>query len=131
MKALRLTILAMTVLLSFNSCSKDDSNKTNATIKVTDSKGPVSGIVVYVYEETQWSVIGDDPQFAQGQASTNSDGVATFSNLEYNLVFNGINNNQNTMRFSAHYTINGVKKTKVTAITFSKGDSKTGSLYLN
>ena len=45
--------------------------------------------------------------------------------------FNEINNYQNTFRFSAHYTVGGISKTKVVAITFNKGDNKTETLTLN
>ena len=135
MKSILKSVLALTLVLSLNSCSKDDdaatTAMTNAKITVTDANGRVSGMVVYVYDETTWEVIGDDPIFAEGQASTDEQGIATFSNLEYPTTFNDINNNQNTMRFSAHYSLNGVEKTKVTAITFTKGESKTGTLLLN
>src|SRR5690606_6713290 len=100
-----------TLVLTATSCSNDDdstSSKTNAKINLTSASGSVSGITVYVYDETTWEVTGDNPLFADGQAASNDEGVATFSNLEYPNVFNDINNNQNTMRFSAHYSRNGV-----------------------
>ena len=133
MNFIKKTFLALTVLVALNACSNDDdaASKTNAKITVTSANGPVSDMVVYVYDETTWEVIGEDPLFAQGQAATNSEGVATFSNLEYPTAFIDVNNNQNTMRFSAHYTINGVDKVKFIPITFTKGDSKTGTLVLN
>ena len=86
---------------------------------------------MYVYDEDKWEMMGDSPNMATGQAASDENGVARFSNLEYPTVFNQINNNQNTMRFSAHYSLNGVNKTKVKAITFSKGDSKSTTLYLD
>ena len=46
-------------------------------------------------------------------------------------VFNDLNNNQNNFRFSAHYTLNGTSKKKVTAITFNKGEQKTATIILD
>ncbi len=133
MKTLLKTALALTLFLSLSSCSKDEvpATVTNAKIMVIDSNGPVSGMVVYVYDETTWNVIGDDILFAKGQAVTDAIGQAIFPNVEYTTAFNDINNNQNTMRFSAHYTKDGVEKTKVTAISFTKGESKTGTILLD
>ncbi|SHG63377.1 hypothetical protein SAMN05444372_10840 [Flavobacterium micromati] len=135
MKFFLKSVVAVALILSLNSCSKDDDestdSKTNAKITVTDANGPVSGMVVYVYDQSTWGVIGDEPNFANGQVSTDKQGIATFSNLEYTNIFNEINNNQNNMRFSAHYSLKGVKKTKVITITFNKGESKTGALLLN
>jgi len=132
-----LNLLALAVVLAFSSCKKDEKDEptpktvTNAKITLNSANGPVEGITVYVYDEDKWEIMGDSPNMATGQAASDENGVARFSNLEYPTVFNQINNNQNTMRFSAHYSLNGVNKTKVKAITFSKGDSKSSSLYLD
>ena len=134
MNLIKKSVFALGLLATLSACSGDDSTeaaKTSATITVTSAQGPVANMVVYVYDETQWSVIGDNPNFAQGQASTDEQGNATFSNLEYPAVFHDINNHQNTMRFSAHYALNNVQKTKVVAITFNKGEQKTGMLHLD
>ena len=129
-------LLAITMSIAFISCSKkDDSTTTSvtkATIVLTTSAGkPASGITVYAFDQDKWTVIGDDPLFANGSAASDSSGKAIFSNIEYSNVFTTINNNQNTFRFSAHYTISGVNKTKVTAVTFTKGEQKTVNLQLN
>lgn len=118
-------------------CSSDDdsgSNDTVTSIELTleDTNGdPVSGIVVYAYDEDTWSVIGDDPQFADFQASSDSNGVATFSNLTTDLNFSELNNFTQTFRFSAYYTINGNETNKVTAISFNRGDDKTQTVTLD
>lgn len=131
------TLIALVCILAISSCKKDEKEDpqpqtvTNAKITLTSANGPVEGIVVYVYDEDKWEVMGDSPNMASGQAASNSEGVARFSNLEYPTVFNTINNNQNTMRFSAHYSLNDVNKTKVKAITFQKGDSKSATLHLD
>ena len=119
--------------IAFFSCSKNgDSPTTKATILLTTSSGkPASGITVYAFDQDKWSIIGDDPLFADGSAASDTSGKAIFTNIEYTNVFNAINNNQNTFRFSAHYSIGGVNKTKVSAVTFVKGDQKTISLQLN
>ena len=117
-------------------CSSDDDagqdEITSMMITLQNASGETeSGIVVYAYDESTWSVIGDDPQFANFQASSNSDGIATFTNLTTDLTFNELSNNTQTFRFSAHYTLNGNTKTKVKAITFNLGDDKTDTLILD
>lgn len=130
-------VLFTLVIGSAISCSKDNDNGvatqvTNANIILKKSNGDAaSGIVVYAYDQSTWDVLGDNPLFAEGQASSNSNGNAFFSNLEYPTSFNAVNNNQNTFRFSAHYSFNGVNKKKVIAVTFNKGDQKTETLILN
>jgi len=123
------------LLLTLNfACTKDEdeSEKTKATIVLKNANNqPVSGIVVYAYSQDTWQVIGDVPLHAEGQASSDSNGNAVFNNIEYTNVFTDLNNNQNTFRFSAHYSLNGVNKRKVVAITFNKGDNKTETLILN
>jgi hypothetical protein len=119
------------------SCSSDDDgneqdNVTSARITVQNSNGGTeSGIVVYAYDESTWSVIGDDPMFADFQASSGNDGIATFTNLTTDLTFNELSNNTQTFRFSAHYTLNGNATTKVKAITFNLGDDKTDTIILD
>jgi len=118
-------------------CSSDDdsgSADTVTSIELTleDPNGnPVSGIVVYAYDEDTWSVIGDDPQFADFQASSDTNGIATFSNLTTDLNFSELNNFTQTFRFSAYYTINGNDTNKVTAISFNRGDDKTQTITLD
>lgn len=118
-------------------CSSDDDSGSNDTITsleltLEDTNGdPVSGIVVYAYDEDTWSVIGDDPQFADFQASSDSNGVATFSNLTTDLNFTELNNFTQTFRFSTYYTINGNDINKVTAISFNRGDDKTQIVTLD
>ena len=117
-------------------CSKDDDSSDNTTTKATivlkDANGSaVSNVVVYAYEEDNWELNGDETFFADYQASSNNEGKAEFSNIYSDLDFNEINNYQNTFRFSAHYTLGGISKTKVVAITFNKGDNKTETLTLN
>lgn len=128
---LKLTILF--ILFSF-SCSSDDDkgSVTKATIEIKNtSNQPVSNITVYAYTQETWMVIGDDPFFADGQATSDNQGKAIFSNLEYPTAFNAINNNQNNFRFSAYYVLNNVNKTKMISINFNKGDNKTGTIILD
>lgn len=118
-------------------CSSDDDSGSNDTVTsleltLEDTNGdPVSGIVVYAYDQNTWSVIGDNPQFADFQASSDSNGVATFSNLTTDLNFTELNNFTQTFRFSAYYTINGNNTNKVTAISFNRGDDKTQTITLD
>ena len=127
------------LFLSFavlTACSSDDSSSTNSTTKAvlilkSTTGTPVSNVVVYAYDEINWELIGDETQFADFQASSDSEGKATFNNIFTNTTFYEINNFTNTFRFSAHYTLNGVDKTKVVAITFKKGESKAETITLN
>lgn len=118
------------------SCSSDDDSGkdeiTSAKIILNDANGqPVSGIVVYAYDEDTWEIIGDDPQFADFQAASNNAGEAVFTNLTSSTTFSELNNFSHTFRFSAHYSLGGVDKMKVKAITFSLGDDKTDHLILD
>jgi hypothetical protein len=128
-------IFLVVSLIVFSACSKDDNDSTattNSVITLTDTNNAaVSGVTVYAYGETTWQVLGDNALFADFQATSNSEGKVTFSNLDSETNFNTINNNQNNFRFSAHYLKNGVNKKKVISITFNKGDSKTGTILLD
>ncbi|MFI8379087.1 hypothetical protein [Leeuwenhoekiella sp. NPDC079379] len=133
MKKLLLVLVTISLL---SSCSSDDNaseNKiTTAAITLTDSNGEaVSGIVIYAYNETTWSVIGDDPQFADFQAASDNDGIAVFSNLTTVINFSELNNYSQTFRFSAHYSLNGTNKIKVKAISFNLGDTKSDTIVLD
>ncbi len=116
-------------------CSSDDSssdNATSATINLKDASGnPLPNVVVYAYSEVTWEMMGDEPFFSDFQASSDSQGKAVFESIDSETIFHDINNYQNTFRFSAHYTLGGVEKTKVVAITFKKGNNKTETLTLN
>ncbi len=136
MKKIKHVLLLLVTIAIFSSCSSDDDNSqdkvTSAKITIKNSSGDtVSGIVVYAYDEQTWSVIGDDPFFADFQAASGNDGVATFSNLTSDLAFNELNNFSHTFRFSAHYNLNGTDKTKVKAITFNLGDDKSDTIIID
>ncbi len=132
----KILILFLTIGI-FTSCSSDDDNNTedNATsakITLVNINGDEqSGIVVYAYDESTWSVIGDDPFFANFQVATESDGIATFTNLTTDTTFNELTNFTQTYRFSVHYTLNGTDNVKVKAITFDVGDDKTDTIILD
>jgi len=133
MKKFLFLFLSFAVLTA---CSSDDSSSTNSTTKAviilkSTTGTTVSNVVVYAYDETTWEIIGEQTQFADFQASSDSEGKATFNNIFSDTGFNQINNFTNTFRFSAHYTLNGINKTKVVAITYQKGDSKTETITLN
>jgi hypothetical protein len=134
MKKLIFLFLSFAVL---SACSSDDdsasdNSKTKATITLKNASGEaVSNIVVYAYDETTWEVIGDNPLFADFQAASDSQGISNFENIFSVIAFSEINNFQNTFRFSAHYTLNGNAKTKNIAITFAKGETKSGTIILN
>ena len=131
----KLFILFLSIGL-FTACSDDDTSTdddiTSANIILNDTNGdPVSGTVVYAYNESTWSVIGDQTNFADFQAATGADGVATFSNLTTNINFSNLNNFTHTFRFSVRYSINGEDKIKVRPITFDLGDDLTDTIILD
>ena len=125
-------MLLMITLLTF-SCSSDDdegTTQTKATITVLDENGDaVNGMSVYAYKEDTWTTIGDNPSFSDKTVSTDSNGKAVFNIDDIHMIF--AINDQANVHFSAHYTLDGIDKTKVTSITFSKEDEKTGTLTLN
>lgn len=128
--------LLITLGFLTTSCSKDEdssnSNVTSAKIKLTNASGqPVVNIVVYAYDESTWEVIGNQSQFADFQSSSDSNGEAFFANLHSEIRFSEINNYIQTFRFSVSYTLNGVPKNKVKAITFNRGDNKTDTIVLD
>lgn len=114
------------------SCSDDDSSTstTSATVIVKDADGDVvSGLKVYSYQDTIWEGFGDESQFADGSAITNSNGVAKFDDLNYLGTF--MQNKQENFYFSAHYSI-GNKNYKVAkGETFKIGQSKTITITLS
>lgn len=125
MKA-KLLSLALLATLGFAACKKESKPEpqiTKATITLKNASGAAaSGITVYAYDQDTWKVMGDDPFFADGEVTSDANGIAEFTNLEYPTTFNEINKNQNNFRFSAHYAINGVNKAEVASITIQKGD---------
>lgn len=123
-------------LAALTACSSDDNSSNNSKTKAiitlkNSANNAASNVVVYAYNQTTWEVIGDQIQFADFQASSDSQGLATFENIFSDAAFNSINNYQNTFRFSVRYTINGDNKTKFIPITFNKGETKTGTITLN
>lgn len=136
MKAILFSLLLLATL-SFAACKKDDkatpqSQITNATITLKNTNGTAaSGITVYAYDQDTWGVLGDDAQFADGQATSDASGNAEFSNIEYTNSFTSLNNNQNNFRFSAHYTLGGASKKKVSSVTVNKGNHVTLTITLD
>lgn len=121
------------LFISISSCEKEEEDEiTSLVLTLTDTNNnPVSGVVVYAYDENTWAIIGDDPLFADFQAASNSSGIATFPDLTSATRFSSLNNNTHTFRFSAHYSVNGVNRYKVTAISFVLGDDKSQTVILD
>ena len=133
MKKLFILILTLGLLTS---CSTDDSNSDNeitkASIHILNSNNePLKGITVYAFNENTWSTIGNDPRFANFEASSDENGIATFSNLNSDIVFNDLTNYTQNYRFTVHYDQDGEDKSKMIAITFEKGDTKSDKIILN
>lgn len=135
MKKLIIALLAISLLYF---CKKEEEPAsepiviTNVVISLKNNNNEaVSGITVYAYTQDTWQTIGDNPLHAQGEVTSNAEGKAFFSNIEYPNAFHDLNNNQNNFRFSAHYSLGGSNKKKVISITFNKGDSKSGEIVLD
>ncbi|MBS1764000.1 MAG: hypothetical protein JSS90_03410 [Bacteroidetes bacterium] len=99
---------------TLTSCEKEEITKTTtANIKQTSATSTVSRITFYTNDQDARNIHGDNKSFATGQPTSNSDGIVVFSKMDYPTVFNSINNSQNNFRFSTHYSVNGIYKTKV------------------
>jgi hypothetical protein len=136
MKYLKFSIISISLvaLFCFSSCTKDkeEETKTSATIILKDKNNRVvSGIEVYAYDQSKWTVVGDEPNLATFQSASNDDGIALFDNIYNPVYFSTLNNFTNTFRFSAHYSLNGVNKTKVKAVSFKMGESRTETIILD
>lgn len=133
MKKILFGLLAVSTI-ALTACEKEETKTnqtTNATITLKSNTGTVSGITVYAYDQTTWDMHGDEKLFSKGQATSNDDGNAIFSNIEYPAVFNSINNNQNNFTFSAHYSKSGVNRTKSKSVTVNKGDQVKLEIFLD
>lgn len=134
MKKNLLLIFVITLLIA---CSSDDDSGSDDKITsaeitlINENNEPISGVMVYAYQESTWEVIGDDPNFANFEKVSNEEGIAVFSNLTTDLTFNEISNYQQTFRFSVHYTQNDIEKVKVKAISFDLGDDKSEQIILD
>ena len=134
MKKNLLLIFVITLLIA---CSSDDDSGSDDKITsaeitlINENNEPISGVMVYAFQESTWEVIGDDPNFANFEKVSNEEGIAVFSNLTTDLTFNEISNYQQTFRFSVHYTQNDIEKVKVKAISFDLGDDKSEQIILD
>jgi hypothetical protein len=116
-------------LLTVSSCSKD-KNPTRAIINLTDVSGtPVSGITVYAYDSGTWDAFGDNVFFADKTVSSDASGKCTFELDDIINLF--AFDSQETIYFSAHYTLNSLEKEKYISITFNEGEEKTGAITLD
>lgn len=130
-------LLLIFVIALLTACSSDDDSGSDDKITsaeitlINENNEPISGVMVYAYQESTWEVIGDDPNFANFEKVSNDEGIAIFSNLTTDLTFNEISNYQQTFRFSVHYTQNDMEKVKVKAISFDLGDDKSEQIILD
>jgi len=130
-------LLLIFVIALLTACSSDDDSGSDDKITsaeitlINENNEPISGVMVYAYQESTWEVIGDDPNFANFEKVSNDEGIAIFSNLTTDLTFNEISNYQQTFRFSVHYTQNDIEKVKVKAISFDLGDDKSEQIILD
>lgn len=125
-------LTTLVVAATLVGCSSDDDKKatTNATVTLRDASGnPVNGISIYSYSEGKWAVSGDDGLFSDAEVITDANGVAKFENIEYLGAYLG--SNQESFRFSAHYSKSGVNYKKVVAKTITKGESAVVTITVN
>jgi len=135
MKKFLLLFLSIGIMAA---CSSDDDssgsndNVTSAEITLLDANSDlVSGMTVYAYSESTWEVIGNDTFFADFQAASNSEGIATFSDLTTDTEFNELTNYTHTYRFVVNYSIDGTDTSKVLPITFELGDDISETITLD
>lgn len=124
-----LFMLLALATLTISSCSKDEkATKATITLLNTDQSA-ASGIVVYAYDSGTWDLFGDDEFFADKTASSDANGVCEFDldNILNLFAFD----NQETIYFSAHYSLNGVNTQKFVSITFRKHEQKTATITLD
>ena len=128
MKKLLILSLGL-LLLTVSSCSKE-KDPTIANIILTDSAGMhVSGITVFAYDSGTWNAFGDNEFFADKTVSSDAHGQCRFELDDIINLF--AFDSQETIYFSAHYSINSVNKQKYISITFKKGQEKTGTIILD
>lgn len=117
------------MLFSASSCSKEQ-DETKATIFLEDTSGaPVSGITVYAYTISKWNTFGDNNFFADKTVSSDVSGACEI--ILDDIIGLFAFDSQETIYFSAHYTLNNVEKRKFISITFSEGQTKSGTIILD
>lgn len=122
-------ILFVLVSVGLFSCSKDN-DKTLASITLVDQSGnKVSGIPVYAYTSDTWDLFGDDTFFADKSVVSNAEGIAEIELDDIIALF--AFDNQETIYFSAHYSLNNVEKQKFVALTFKEFDEKSATITLD
>lgn len=124
-----LFILLAIISIAITSCSKEEK-QTKAIITLNNQNlTPAAGITVYAYTSTIWNLYGDDAFFANKTVVSNSNGNSEFILDEIINLF--AFDNQETLYFSAHYSLNGVEKEKFIALTFEKFETQKGTIILD
>jgi hypothetical protein len=128
-----LIALMATILMFAASCEKDKSSKkTVVTINVKNgSSANQSGVDVYMYSKTVFTVQGNDPFFAEKTATTDANGNATFEIKNPDDVLWTPSNTSEELYFGVVYKISSVTKEKHVVVTVSEGDNKSSSLIMN
>ena len=132
MKKTLFALLAV-ILVFATACEKDNSSKkTVVTINVKNGSGiNQSGVDVYMYSKTVFTVQGNDPFFAGKTSTTDASGNAEFDIKTPDDVLWTPSNTSEELYFGVVYKIGSVSKEKHVVITVSEGDKKSSSLVMN
>ncbi len=135
-----LGVMALFLAISFVSCDKDDldisTKKAEITVNLKDVDGsPLSGWVVYGYNQFWWENGSKTSNVGVKQAATDANGKAVFVLDDVDIT-----DAQEVYRFVVYYTITrtnvlGEKVTsetlqKVVAVTVKEGENQTVDIQL-
>ena len=123
----------LTICILTTSCKKESTSKpTTVTINVKNGSGVAqSGIDVYMYSQTVFSVQGNDPFFAHKTITTDANGNAVFNIKNPDDVLWTPSNTTENLYFGVVYKVSGVNKERHVAISLSEGDTKNSNLVMN
>ncbi len=135
-----LGVMALFLAISFVSCDKDDldisTKKAEITVNLKDVDGsPLSGWVVYGYNQFWWENGSKTSNVGVKQAATDTNGKAVFVLDDIDIT-----DSQEVYRFVVYYTMTrtnvlGEKVTsetlqKVVAVTVKEGENQTVDIQL-
>ena len=117
----------MTVVfgLSFTSC-EGIGGKTTVEVQVIKDNMPQSGMSVYMFDNTNWTMDIRQPLFADKTVITDASGIATFELGDMDLE---INDSQTTLYFATFKDGTEIM-TGQTAVTIKKGETKQATIRL-
>lgn len=125
MKKILLILLTVVFGLSFTSC-EGIGGKATVEVQVIKSNMPQSGMSVYMFDNTKWTMDIREPLFANKTVITDASGIATFELGDMDLV---ILDSQTTLYFATFKDGTEIM-TGQTAVTIKKGETKQATIRL-